>query len=143
MRRSWKSYLLLSPYLIIFSLFVVVPVATAIVLSFTYFNILEPPVFIGFANYIRLFVEDDVFMIAVQNTLTLALVTGPIGYIASFLLAWMINEITPKVRALVILVFYAPTISGQVYFIWKLLFSGDAYGYINEELLAKQTEFAD
>jgi multiple sugar transport system permease protein len=135
MRRSWKSYLLLSPYLIIFGLFVIIPVVTAISLSFTYFNILEAPVFIGFQNYIRLFVEDDVFMIAVQNTLTLALITGPVGYIVSFLLAWMINEITPKIRAWVILVFYAPTISGQVYFIWKLLFSGDAYGYINGFLL--------
>lgn len=135
MRKSWKSYLLLLPYMTIFILFTVIPVVTAIVLSFTYFNILEPPAFIGLDNYIRLFVEDDVFLVAVKNTLVLAMITGPIGYIASFLLAWMINEITPKIRAFVILIFYAPTISGQVYFIWKLLFSGDAYGYINGILL--------
>jgi multiple sugar transport system permease protein len=135
MKRSWKSYLLLSPYLAIFGLFVIVPVGTAVFLSFTYFNILEPPVFVGLNNYIRLFVEDDVFLIAVKNTLILSVITGPIGFIASFILAWMINEITPKIRALVILIFYAPTISGQVYFIWKLLFSGDAYGFVNGFLL--------
>ncbi|GHU02329.1 ABC transporter permease [Spirochaetia bacterium] len=128
-------YAFLAPYAIVFGLFVVAPVAVSIYYSFTYYNILEPPTFIGLRNYINLILGDDVFLTAVKNTFIMAAITGPLGYLASFLFAWFIHELPRYVRAVVTLVFYAPSISGAVYMIWAIIFSGDAYGYINALLM--------
>ncbi|MCL2808454.1 MAG: sugar ABC transporter permease [Treponema sp.] len=128
-------YLFLAPYAIVFLLFFVAPLVISIFYSFTYFNILEPPKFIGLRNYINLLLADDVFLIAMKNTFLMAAITGPIGYIMAFLFAWFINELPRYVRAFVTLVFYAPSISGGAYMIWALIFSGDAYGYINGALM--------
>jgi len=135
----WKEhrekYLLILPFAILFIVFTVIPVLTSIIISFTSFNMLEMPSFVGFRNYINLMVNDDVFLIAVKNTLFFALITGPISYIMCFVFSWLINELTPKVRAFMTLVFYAPSISGNAYLIWKLIFSSDMYGYANAWLL--------
>ena len=128
-------YIFLAPYAIVFALFFVAPLVISVFYSFTYFNILEPPRFIGLRNYINLLLGDDVFLKAMKNTFIMAAITGPIGYIMSFLFAWFINELPRYVRAFVTLVFYAPSISGAVYMIWAIIFSGDAYGYINGLLL--------
>lgn len=135
MRASKHSYILMAPYMLLFAVFTVLPVLVSIVLSFTYFNMLEFPKFIGWQNYTRLFLEDDVFLIALKNTLLFAVITGPISYIACFVFAWIINELSPKLRAVMTLVFYAPSISGNVYFIWLMIFSGDRYGIMNGLLL--------
>jgi multiple sugar transport system permease protein len=124
-------YFFLAPYAIVFALFFVTPLVISIFYSFTYYNILEPPRFIGLRNYLNLLLGDDVFLKAIKNTFVIAVVTGPIGYLMSFLFAWFINELPRYIRAFVTLVFYAPSISGAVYMIWAVLFSGDAYGYIN------------
>jgi multiple sugar transport system permease protein len=128
-------YIFLAPYAIVFALFFVAPLVVSVFYSFTYFNILEPPRFIGLRNYINLLLGDDVFLIAMKNTFIMAAITGPLGYIMSFLFAWFINELPRYVRAVVTLVFYAPSISGSVFLIWQLIFSGDAYGYINGILM--------
>ncbi|GHU71295.1 ABC transporter permease [Spirochaetia bacterium] len=128
-------YLFLAPYAIVFGLFVVAPVAVSIYYSFTYYNILEPPRFIGLRNYINLILGDDVFLTAVKNTFIMAAITGPLGYLMSFLFAWFIHELPRYIRAVVTLIFYAPSISGAVYMIWAIIFSGDAYGYINALLM--------
>lgn len=135
MRKSWRSYLFVAPFMVIFSTFTVLPVITSIVLSFTYYNILEPPKFIGWQNYINLLFDDDVFLIAVKNTLLLALITGPLGYILSFLFAWLINEFPKTLKTILVVVFYAPSLSGQVFYIWNVLFAGDIYGYLNSILM--------
>jgi multiple sugar transport system permease protein len=138
MRQFYKDkvwYLFITPFMVLFLTFTVLPVAISIFYSFTYFNILEPPRFIGFENYIKLFMKDNVFLIAIKNTFILAAITGPVSYIMSLLVAWFINELTPKVRALITLIFYAPSISGNIYLIWAVMFSGDAYGYVNGMLL--------
>lgn len=130
-KRSKTYYLFLAPYAILFLLFYIVPVITSICLSFTYYNVLEPARFIGLQNYINLILADDVFLIAVKNTFLIAAITGPIGYMAAFLFAWFINELPRYLKAFAVVIFYAPTISGQVYLIWAIMFSGDAYGYVN------------
>jgi len=129
------SYFFLAPYAIIFILFTVIPVLISIALSFTYYNMLEPPKFIGLGNYIRLFLADDVFLIAVKNTFVFAAITGPFSYFLSLLLAWMINEFRPVVRAIFTLLFYAPFISGNAFMVWQIFFSSDAYGYLNSFLM--------
>lgn len=106
----------------------------AIFISFTYFNVLEPPKFIGWENYLSAFLDDEIFMLALKNTLLIAIITGPIGYLASFLFAWLINELWPTVRAIMVTILYVPSISGGAFMIWTLIFSGDAYGFLNSFL---------
>ena len=96
---------------------------------------LEAPDFIGLANYIKLLAYDDVFLIAVKNTLLLAFITGPVSYLMCFIFAWLINELPAKPRAFLTLIFYAPSISGNVYLIWKIIFSSDMYGFVNAWLI--------
>ena len=133
-RQNWVAYLMVAPYMILFTLFTVVPVALSIVISFTDFNMLELPNIVWLKNYVTLFFDDDIFLIAIKNTFIFACIVGPSSYIMSYLVAWFINELPPKVRALVTLVFYAPSISGQVYLIWGTLFSSDSYGWANATL---------
>ena len=92
-KKSKMCYAFLLPYALIFSLFYIVPVIVSIFFSFTYYNILESPRFLGLDNYINLILEDDIFLIGLKNTLMIAVITGPLGYIMSFLFAWLINEL--------------------------------------------------
>ncbi|WP_409346503.1 carbohydrate ABC transporter permease [Paenibacillus sp. MBLB4367] len=135
MKKHKHGYALMAPYFLIFFIFTAFPVLLAFGLSFTYFNMLEAPKWVGWENYARLFIKDEVFLIAVKNTLLFAVVTGPISYMACFFLAWLINELSPKIRAVVTLLFYAPSIAGNAYLIWQVAFSGDSYGYINAFLI--------
>ena len=135
MKRNKVAYIMCAPFFLLFFVFTVLPVALSIFFSFTEFNMLEPPKWVGFDNYIHLFLEDDIFIVACKNTLIFASVTGPVSYLMSFLVAWFINELSPKIRAVVTLIFYAPSISGSVYMVWTILFSSDSYGYVNGALL--------
>ena len=135
MKNNKAAYLMCLPFMLIFTLFTVVPVVLSIVFSFTDFNLLEWPNFVFAENYVRLFLDDDIFIIAIKNTFIFAIIVGPVSYLLSFVVAWFINELPPKIRAVVTLVFYAPSISGQVYMIWQTLFSGDSYGWVNAKLL--------
>ena len=135
MKKKWAGYVMVAPFLLMFTAFTIVPVIMSFFLSFTNFNMLELPSICFFDNYIRLFLEDDLFLTAFQNTLIFALTTGPLSYILSFLLAWFINELSPRVRSLVTFVFYGPSISGSAYLVWKLIFQGDIYGLANGLLM--------
>lgn len=134
-RRNRVSYLFLAPFFVIFFTFTVIPVVLSMGLSLTSFNILETPRWVGWQNYIRLLLADDIFVRAIQNTFLFAAITGPIGYLMALMFAWFINELPPKIRAVMVLVFYAPSISGNVFMIWTVMFSGDAHGYINSVLM--------
>ena len=130
-KASRNCYLFLAPYAIIFFLFNILPLISSIFFSFTYYNILESPRFIGIQNYISLILQDDVFLIGVKNTFVIAVITGPLGYIAAFLFAWLINELPRWIRAVAVIIFYIPSIAGNVFVIFSVLFRGDAYGYVN------------
>lgn len=136
---TWQKhkykYLMIMPFGIIFILFTFLPVIVSVILSFTSFNMVEIPKFVGADNYLNLLVKDSVFLTAVKNTLVLALITGPLSYIMCFLFAWLINELPRVIRAILTLVFYAPSISGNAYIIWKLIFSSDTYGFANAWLM--------
>jgi multiple sugar transport system permease protein len=134
-KRHKISYLFIAPFCLLFLVFYLIPVITSIGLSFTYYNILEKPSFIGWQNYINLFFADEVFLTAVKNTFLFAVITGPIGYFMALFIAWMINDLKPKVRAFLTLIFYAPTISGQAFIVWKYIFSSDSYGLANGWLM--------
>ena len=135
MKKNKVAYVMIAPFMLLFFVFTVFPVLLSIVLSFTDFNLLEFPHFLGLNNYIRLFLDDDIFILACQNTLIFASITGPVYYLLSLLIAWFINELGPKLRSVVTLVFYAPSISGSVYLVWQTLFSSDSYGWVNGTLI--------
>ena len=135
LKKQLPSIAFLSPFTIFFVMFTIVPILAAIVLSFTYFNMVSAPTFVGFDNYIRLFFNDDVFLIALRNTAIFAMITGPISYILSFFVAWLINEFNRTVRTILTLIFYLPSLAGNVYFVWTYIFSGDSYGFLNSILM--------
>lgn len=135
MRKGYQNYLLMAPYLLFFAVFTVLPVLVAVIMSFTDFNMLQIPNFVGWNNYLRMLLQDDIFLIALKNTLIFALITGPIGYLMCFLLAWMINDFQPKLRAVITVVFYAPALAGNAFIAWQYLFSSDQYGIINAFLM--------
>ena len=122
------------PFLTLFFVFTVIPVLIAIVISFTSYNIIESPVFMGVDNYLTLFLQDDIFMTAVKNTLLFAFTTAPISFCGCLFVAWMINDFPPKIRAVLTFVFYAPSLSGAVSAIWTIIFSNDSYGFANSIL---------
>lgn len=135
LKKGRVSYLMMAPFMFFFILLTVIPVLSAIFYSFTYYNMLEPPSFVGMLNYERMFLDDDVFLIVLKNTLLFAFLTGPIGYLVSFFCAWLINEFGPKLRSVFTLMLYAPVLTGNLFFIWTYLFSGDQYGIVNSALL--------
>ena len=126
---------MMAPYMIVFILLTVIPVIAAICLSFTYFNMLEPPKFTGLLNYERLFLDDEIFPQVLKNTLVFAIITGPLSYLISFVSAWLINEMGRAVRTVMTFCFYAPALCGNLYAIWAMILSGDQYGIANSVLM--------
>lgn len=137
-RKEGIAYLFLAPFLILFLLFIVIPVIAAILLSFTNYDSVNFPDFIGLKNYISLLTSDAIFMqYVVPNTLKFSLIAGPLGYILSFIMAWMLAQITHKPRTILALILYSPSMTSGVAMgvIWKVLFNGDQTGYLNSLLL--------
>ena len=130
-KTIWKhraSYLLMAPYFILFFFFTVLPVLMAIGVSFTDWNMLEKPEFVGWQNYVKLLLDDEIFIISLKNTLIFAVITGPVSYMLCLLFAWIINEFNRGMRTLLTLIFYAPSICGNAYMVWNLILTGDRYG---------------
>ncbi len=135
-KADFKAALIMvAPFAILFTVFTILPVIVSVVLGFFHYDMISFPSFVGLSNYVRMFVSDNIFTIALKNTLVFALITGPAGFMLSFILAWMVNEFNPKARSVLSFLFYSPTLAGNAYFIWTILFSGDSYGYMNSFLI--------
>ena len=136
--RSFKAskscYLMLAPFMIFFIVFTVIPVVMSLPMGFTDFNMAQAPKFVGLSNYTTLFLSDKIFVKSIRVTIVFALFTGPVSYILCFLLAWLINELHPKLKTIFTLIFYAPSLA-NVYTAWTLIFSGDMNGYANSLLI--------
>lgn len=127
---------LLLPWLSLFVFFVVIPIICAIVMSFTDFDMVRTPHFVGLRNYLSLLLDDETFTKSLSNTLFYAVVTGPAGYIISYIVAWLINEVQSKFwRSVLTFVFYSPALAGSAYMLWTFIFSGDSYGLLNSLLV--------
>ena len=103
-------YVMLAPFIVFFTLLIAVPMIASVVLSFFEFDMVSMPVASGFSNYFRMLFDDEVFIKTLKNTLILAVITGPAGFLLSFVLAW--------------------------FYIWQVAFSNDSYGYVNSMLLS-------
>lgn len=138
--KTGKKYpfLFLLPYVLIFTVFIILPIIVAVGLSFTDFNTVQFPNFVGFDNYITLITKDSIFMqYVLPNTITYSLIVGPGGYILAFLLAWAIAQLTKVPRMILALIFYSPSLTAGIAMgvLWKIIFSGDATGYLNSALI--------
>ena len=133
-KNNKNAYLFLLPYIILFTLFIIVPVLMAIFLSFTNFNTIEVPEFVGFMNYINLLTQDEIFMqYVLPNTILFAVIVGPGGYILSFLLAWVLGQLPKLPRTVFALIFYSPSMTAGIAMavVWQVIFSGNQSGYFN------------
>ena len=129
--QNLSFVLMILPFLCFFILFTIIPILIAVVFSFTDFNLVKINNFVGFDNYIRMFLSDKIFVKALKNTMIMALVTGVLGYILSFVIAWLINELPAKIRGVVTFLVYAPSLTANVFVIWQYIFDSDSYGLIN------------
>jgi len=136
MSENTAFAIILIPFLSLFFLFTVLPVLSSMVLSFFDYDMVSTPKFLGLNNYMRLFTGDTTFIKVFVNTLKFSVITGPLGFLLSFVLAWMINEFHPIVRTILTFLFYAPALVGNAYFIWQIMFSGDSFGYVNNFLIS-------
>ena len=134
-RDQWQEWMMLLPFLFFFAVFIILPILASIVLSFTDFNMLQSPKFVFLDNYTSLFLDDDIFLTSVKNTLVFAFLTGPLSYFLCLIFAWLINEMPKKLRLLFTLIFYAPSIAGNIFVVWTAILSGDRYGLLNSFLL--------
>lgn len=135
LRKHRTGYLFLLPFVLLFTLFIIIPVLVAFGTSFTNYNMLQPPRWIGITNYKLLFMDDRIFLKALSTTMIFAFITGPIGYMMSFVAAWVIDQL--KMRNAFALAFYAPSITAGVAMgsVWLIFFSSDRYGYVNNLLI--------
>ena len=135
MKKNTSAYVLALPYFLLFIVFTAIPVLISLPVGFTNFNMAQFPKWTGLSNFYTLFLADDVFLIAIQNTLVFAIITGPVSYIMCFMLAWLINEMPGPLKTVFTYIFYAPTLAGNIYATWQLIFSGDAQGPLNPILM--------
>ena len=135
MKTNKACYAMLLPFMSLFIIFTVVPVVMSLPMGFTNFNMIETPKFVGLSNFYTLFLNDDVFLIAVRNTLIFAIFTGPFSYILSFIIAWLRPEMNASLKTFFPFGFYAPAMTTSVYVTWQLILSGDSYGYLNAVLI--------
>lgn len=133
-----SSYLFILPYAIIFLTFVVLLIIISIGLSFTYYDTVNAPSFIGLRNYINLFTQDIEFMQhALPNTIKYVVIVGPVGYLLGFIIAWILAQLPKRLRNILAIIIYSPSLTNGVLMsvVWKILFSGDSNGYLNYLLL--------
>ncbi len=134
---NMRSFLLLLPYALLFFTFILLPIIIAMGLSLTYFDVINTPKFAGMNNFITLITGDEVFMkYVLPNTILYAIVVGVGGYVLSFLMAWILAQVTPRFRTVYALAMYTPSMVGQlmIQVIWKMIFSGDQQGLANAYL---------
>lgn len=132
-----SHWIMLAPFLICFTLFILLPVLAAIGLSFTRFDSVQMPAFVGLENYINIFSSDRQFVQKViPNTIVYAVVVGPGGYVLSFVLAWILAQLSRAPRTVLAVILYSPSMMGAVTtIVWGTIFSGDKMGYLNSMLL--------
>ena len=134
--RNFEFHILWLPFLILFFVFTILPLISSVVLSFTDFDAVSFPKFVGLDNYFRMFTGDEVLPVALKNTVLFAVLIGPFGFALSFFLAWIINEFGKSARSILSFLFYSPALVGNAFYIWQIAFSGDSYGYINSLLMS-------
>lgn len=137
-KAKQSIYLFILPYFTFFFLFIVLPIVIAILLSFTTFDMVSFPKTSGLRNFIYLLTSDEEFMkYILPNTIKFAFFVGPIGYLLSFLLAWVLAQLPHRLRTILAVILYTPSLTAGITMsvVWRVFFAGDANGYLNYLLL--------
>ena len=132
-------YLFLLPYLILFTIFIVIPTGMAVGLSFTNYNAVQTPEFVGLTNYINLLTQDTIFLqYVLPNTLVFSIIVGVGGYLLSFVLAWSLSHLSKGPRTVLALILYSPSMTAGVAMsvVWRTVFLGNQSGIANYILTA-------
>ena len=130
--RQKVSYLFIALPFTLFFIFQLAPVFISFFLSFTKYNIVHPPTFVGLENYKNILFNDPLFWKAMQNTLVYTVGVVPIGVCLSLMLAIAIDQ-KIKFKNFFKSIFFLPTVTAivAVSVIWKWLYAGEKYGLIN------------
>jgi len=132
-------YLFLLPYLILFTVFIIIPTGMAVALSFTNYNAVQTPEFVGLTNYINLLTQDTIFLqYVLPNTILFSITVGVGGYILSFFLAWSLSQLSKMPRTVLALILYSPSMTQGVAMsvVWRTVFLGNQSGIANYALTA-------
>lgn len=132
-------YLFLLPYLLLFTVFIIIPTGMAVMLSFTNYNAVQAPEFVGLTNYINLLTQDTIFLqYVLPNTLVFSIIVGVGGYLLSFLLAWSLSQLSKGPRTVLALILYSPSMTAGVAMsvVWRTVFLGNQSGIANYALTA-------
>ncbi len=127
-------YLFLLPYLLLFTVFIIIPTGMAVGLSFTNYNAVQTPEFVGLTNYINLLTQDTIFLqYVLPNTILFSLVVGVLGYVLSFFLAWSLSQLSKAPRTVLALILYSPSMTAGVAMsvVWRTVFLGNQSGIAN------------
>jgi multiple sugar transport system permease protein len=135
---KYSHWVMILPFLVLFLIFIILPIIFAIGLSFTNFNAVETPEFVLFENYSRIFSKDAVFMQKIlPNTILYAVIVGPGGYVLAFIMAWLLSQLPKLQRTILAVLLYIPSMTAgtTISTVWAVLFSGDRTGYLNSVFL--------
>jgi ABC-type sugar transport system permease subunit len=134
-RKKIIPYLLVSPYIIHFFVFIAFPVVFSVVLTFHNWNIISPMEYIGFGNFVRLF-NDQFFFRSIWNTLVFLIIHIPLQIVAALAIAQVLNQ-KIKFRGFFRAAYFLPVIvSGVVVTIlWQQLYGFDS-GLLNRLLVS-------
>lgn len=129
------SYLFIAPSISIFLIFVVLPMFASLYWSFTEYNVLAAPKWVGLKNYIEIFFNDPRFWKALGNTFFYVLGTVPVGIAISLFLAICIDQ-KIRFKNFFKTTFFLPSVTSLVAIavIWKWLYAGGKYGLLNHIL---------
>ncbi len=123
MHKNWKGYAFISPWLFGFVVFTAVPFVASVMLSFTQYDILSSPAWVGLDNYQKLFREDPLFWKSLGLTIQYALLAVPLGIVAGVSLALLLNlnlRGMSVYRTLFFLPSIVPVVATSVVFVWVL-----------------------
>ena len=130
-RETTTSYLFLLPFLVFFVMFVVYPMFMCVYTSFFDATMGREDIFIGFDNYKTLF-NDEVFWVALKNTLIIVIVSVPVTCAFSLWVASAISKMHVAATSAFRCIFYLPVVTGSVAvtMVWKWMYN-NYYGIFN------------
>ncbi len=129
------GYIFILPWLLGFFAFTFIPVMASLILSFTRYDLLSPPTFIGFRNYVTMFTKDPLFIKSLKITFTFVALSVPLRLFFALMLAMVFNKPT-KLTGFYRTVYYIPSIVGgsvAIAVMWSRIFDVD--GAVNSILI--------
>ncbi len=142
--RQPIAYVFIAPALVLFAIFIFLPLFASLYLSFTRYDVIHPPTWVGLANFMTLLFRDSRFWKAFRNTALYVSVVVPVGISIALVLAAALEELAHGKQLFKVL-YFIPTVTSVVAIaaVWKWLFAGEKFGLINYVLIQMGLEPID